>query len=57
MTVKNGVLVLDGDCDFAGPDGDVQLGGRGTTWFRPACLTRGTVTVRPGARLVIAEIG
>lgn len=51
------LLVLDGDCDFAGPDGDVQLGGRGTTWFRPACLTRGTVTVRPGARLVIAEIG
>ncbi len=50
-------LVLDGDCDFAGPDGEPQLGGRGTTWFRPACLTRGAVTVRHGARLVIAEIG
>ncbi len=52
------MLVIDGEYEFDSGDGRVEVGGRGTSWFRPALLKKGFVRPKDGrARLVLAEVG
>jgi len=51
-------LVLEGKVVFTDGEGNKQTATRGTTWFRPAFLTKGRIEAKTvGTRLVIAEVG
>ena len=52
------MLVIDGEYEFDDGTGRVAVGGRGTSWFRPAMLKKGIVRPKDEhARLVLAEVG
>ncbi|MBP5640648.1 MAG: mannose-6-phosphate isomerase, class I [Victivallales bacterium] len=52
------ILVLEGCYEFDDGRGNAQMGGRGTSWFRPALLTTGVIKpLDKQARLVWAEVG
>ena len=56
--VADVMLVIDGEYEFDDGTGRVAVGGRGTSWFRPAMLKKGIVRPKDKhARLVLAEVG